>query len=101
MTSKLCIPPCPRSLIIITNIHTNLFLYFSSQLKSLSDTATFPQTHPSIVLLKEVLAEFRDDELEHLDTAIANDSQQAAGHALMSALIGVACKVAISATERV
>lgn len=74
---------------------------FSSQLRSISDPATFPSNHPSIVLLRKILAEFRDDELEHLDTAIENDSQKAPIHALLSAVIAGGCKVAIAATERV
>jgi ubiquinone biosynthesis monooxygenase Coq7 len=71
------------------------------QLKSISDPVEFPSNHPSIVLLRKILTEFRDDELEHLDTAIANDSQKAPIHALLSAVIAGGCKVAIAATERV
>ena len=72
-----------------------------SQLKSISDPVTFPSNHPSIVLLRKILTEFRDDELEHLDTAIENDSQKAPIHALLSAVIAGGCRVAIAATERV
>mgnify|MGYP000480514109 CR=1 len=56
--------------------------------------------HPSIPLLTEVITEFRDDELEHLDTAVEHDSQQAPGHALLSAVIGWGCKGAISIAKR-
>lgn len=70
-----------------------------SQLDSLSEA--FPDDHPSIPLLRKVLAEFRDDELEHLDTAILNESQQAPAYALLSAIIAGGCRLAIGTTEKV
>jgi len=57
--------------------------------------------HPSIPLLEKVLTEFRDDELEHLDTAVANESQQAPAYSLLSAVIAGGCRLAIAATSRV
>lgn len=56
--------------------------------------------HPSIPLLKEVIKEFRDDELEHLDIAVENDSQRAPAHALLSTVVGAGCKVAIELCKR-
>ncbi len=67
-----------------------------SQLKEMQDF----DAHPSIELLKDVICEFRDDELEHLDIAIENNSQRAPAHALLSSLIGVGCKVAIDVCKR-
>jgi ubiquinone biosynthesis monooxygenase Coq7 len=52
-------------------------------------------------LLKSVLEEFRDDELEHLDTAVEEGAQKAPGHSLLSAVIGAGCKVAIKICEKV
>ena len=57
--------------------------------------------HPSIPLLKRVIEEFRDDELEHLDTAIENNSQQAPAHALLSTIVGGGCKIAIEMCKRI
>lgn len=54
----------------------------------------------SIELLTKVIEEFRDDELEHLDTAVEHDSQQAPAHALLSAIIGFGCKGAIQIAKR-
>lgn len=51
--------------------------------------------HPSMVMLKEVIEEFRDDELEHLDAAVEHNSQRAPAHALLSTIIGGGCKIAI------
>jgi 3-demethoxyubiquinol 3-hydroxylase len=56
--------------------------------------------HSSLPVLKDVIAEFRDDELEHLDTAIEHKSQQAPAHALLSTIIGGGCKVAIELCKR-
>lgn len=55
----------------------------------------------SVELLRSVLIEFRDDELEHLDTAVENDSQQAPAHALLSAVVAYGCKGAIEIAKRV
>jgi ubiquinone biosynthesis monooxygenase Coq7 len=69
-----------------------------SQLKDLDALST---QHPSIPLLKGVIKEFRDDELEHLDIAVDNFSQRAPGHALLSSVIGAGCKVAIEVCKRI
>lgn len=60
-----------------------------------------PSTHPSIPLLRDVVKEFRDDELEHLDVAVENHSQRAPGHALLSTIVGGGCKVAIEVCKRI
>ena len=57
--------------------------------------------HPSIPLLRDVIREFRDDELEHLDTAVAGGAQKAPGHSLLSAVIGLGCKAAIIVCDRI
>lgn len=51
--------------------------------------------------LRSLLEEFRDDELEHLDTAVEHDAQQAPAHALLSAVIGWGCKGAIEVAKRI
>lgn len=59
------------------------------------------EVHPSLPLLSDIIEEFRDDELEHLDTAVEHESQQAAGHALLSAVIAAGCRGAIWVASRV
>jgi 3-demethoxyubiquinol 3-hydroxylase len=54
-----------------------------------------------MVLLRDVIREFRDDELEHLDTAVEHDSQRAPAHALLSSVVGMGCKVAIELCKRI
>ena len=60
-----------------------------------------PADHPSVPVLKSVVEEFRDDELEHLDIAVENHSQRAPAHALLSTVVGAGCKVAIELCKRV
>lgn len=73
-------------------------LLVCSQLKEME---SLPSDHPSVPLLRDVIREFRDDELEHLDTAVQNDAQRAPAHALLSAIVGTGCKVAIELCKRV
>ena len=54
-----------------------------------------------LTLLRNVLMEFRDDELEHLDTAVEHDSQQAPAHALLAAVVEHGCKGAIEIAKRI
>ncbi|KAG8746897.1 hypothetical protein FRC10_003068 [Ceratobasidium sp. 414] len=67
----------------------------------LSDLDKLKTKHPSIPLLKSVIREFRDDELEHLDTAVEHHSQRAPAHALLTAVVEAGCKVAIELCKRV
>ncbi|SGY69920.1 BQ5605_C004g03078 [Microbotryum silenes-dioicae] len=69
------------------------------QLKELH--LAFPNDHASIPLLKQLLLEFRDDELGHLDTAVENESQQAPAYALLSAAIATGCRLAIGISGKV
>lgn len=90
MTSKL--------LLISTYNILYFHFHFRSQLKEIE---SLPEDHPSVPLLREVIKEFRDDELEHLDIAVDNFSQRAPAHALLSSVIGVGCKIAIELCKRV
>ena len=55
----------------------------------------------SLALHRNELVEFRDDELEHLDTAVDHDSQQAPAHALLAAVVDYGCKGAIEIAKRI
>ncbi|KAF8522114.1 COQ7 protein [Hysterangium stoloniferum] len=78
-------------------VETVIGEHYDDQLKELD---SLPSSHPSIPLLREVIKEFRDDELEHLDTAVAHNAQRAPAHALLSAVVGAGCKVAIELCKR-
>lgn len=75
-------------------VHESLFC---SQLR---DFERLP-AHPSIGLLKDVVRELRDDELEHLDTAVVHHAQRAPHHALLTAVVEAGCKVAVEVCKRV
>ncbi|KAI8998968.1 COQ7 protein [Trametes punicea] len=78
-------------------VETVIGEHYDDQLKAFE---RLPSDHPSVPLLKEVIKEFRDDELEHLEIAVENDSQKAPAHALLSTVVGAGCKVAIELCKR-
>ena len=47
------------------------------------------------------IRQIRDEELEHLDTAVENDAQKAEGHELLTGVIRGGCRAAIWVSERV
>ncbi|KAH3666352.1 hypothetical protein WICMUC_005716 [Wickerhamomyces mucosus] len=51
--------------------------------------------------LKDTIKTFRDDELEHLDTAIEHDAESAVPYWLITEIIKLTCRVAIFTAERV
>ncbi|KAF9985276.1 ubiquinone biosynthesis monooxygenase Coq7 [Mortierella antarctica] len=57
--------------------------------------------HPDIAELRKVVQQFRDDELEHLDTAIEQGAQRAPQHELLSNAIKQGCKAAIWISSKV
>lgn len=77
-------------------VETVIGEHYDDQLKEME---SLPQ-HPSLFLLRYVVKEFRDDELEHLDIAVENFAQRAPAHALLSAVVGMGCKVAIELCRR-
>ncbi|KAJ7581019.1 COQ7 protein [Mycena floridula] len=79
-------------------VETVIGEHYDDQLKEME---SLPTDHPSVPLLRAVVQEFRDDELEHLDIAVENDAQKAPAHALLSAVIGIGCKSAIELCKRV
>ena len=51
--------------------------------------------------LSVAVARFRDEELEHRDTAIAHEAELALAYPLMSAAIRLGCRVAIAVAKRI
>jgi ubiquinone biosynthesis monooxygenase Coq7 len=84
--------------VLFVPLHATAALNPDSQLKEMGNMAP---SHPSMPLLKDVIREFRDDELEHLDIAVINDSQKAPAHALLSSVVGAGCMVAIEVCKRI
>ncbi|KAG0378988.1 ubiquinone biosynthesis monooxygenase Coq7 [Mortierella sp. AD032] len=57
--------------------------------------------HPDIAELRKVVKQFRDEELEHLETALEHDAQKAPQHELLSNAIKQGCKAAIWISSKV
>ncbi|KAF9514877.1 hypothetical protein BS47DRAFT_1376424 [Hydnum rufescens UP504] len=79
-------------------VETAIGEHYDDQLR---DLESLNSSHPSIPVLKDLIRELRDEELEHLDTAVLHNSQRAPAHALLSAVIGAGCTVAIRICKRI
>tara|TARA_B100000678_G_C17994011_1_gene416139 strand:+ start:154 stop:690 length:537 start_codon:yes stop_codon:yes gene_type:complete len=51
--------------------------------------------------LSQAVSQFRDEELEHLDTAMQSGAENAPAYALLSGLIRAGCRVAIGLSKRI
>lgn len=51
--------------------------------------------------LRAYISQFRDDEMHHHDTAVANDAHRAPLYSLLNGVIKVGCRTAIWVAERV
>lgn len=51
--------------------------------------------------LRDAVSQFRDEELEHLDTAIASGAETALGYPVLSGLIRLGCRAAIALSKRI
>ncbi|KAK8381590.1 hypothetical protein O3P69_018582 [Scylla paramamosain] len=51
--------------------------------------------------LIEVIKKFRDDEMDHHDTGLANDAEQAPAYTALSNVIKTGCKAAVWLSERI
>lgn len=56
---------------------------------------------PEIQEMSETISTFRDDELEHLDTAVAHDADKAVPYMLLTEGIKMVCRGAIWTAERI
>ncbi|ORY20705.1 ubiquinone biosynthesis protein Coq7, partial [Naematelia encephala] len=81
-------------------VETVIGEHYDDQLRDLKPLLE-KNKHPSLHLMSDILEEFRDDELEHLDTAVEEGAQKAPGHSLLSAVVGFGCKGAIKICEKI
>ncbi|AWW73159.1 demethoxyubiquinone hydroxylase family protein [Erythrobacter sp. KY5] len=68
--------------------------HYSEQLDRLAETNSDPE-------LAEMIEEFREDEREHRDAALANGAEKAPAYPLLSGAIRLGCRIAIKVSERV
>jgi ubiquinone biosynthesis monooxygenase Coq7 len=60
--------------------------------------ANVPETESG---LKQVLAEFREDELEHRDTALEHGASETPAYGLLTSAIRACCRTAIALSEKI
>ena len=51
--------------------------------------------------LKSTLMKFRDDELNHLETGVEHDGENAPGYEIMKAIVQLGCRTAIKISEKI
>jgi ubiquinone biosynthesis monooxygenase Coq7 len=68
--------------------------HYTRQLDELEQAGDDPE-------LADMIAEFRDDEREHRDAAIAAGAERAPGYPLLSTAIRLGCRAAIRLAERI
>jgi 3-demethoxyubiquinol 3-hydroxylase len=73
-------------------IETEIDRHYTAQLDELGDD------DPELATL---IAEFRDDEREHLDAALAAGAERAPGYPVLSGAIRLGCRIAIRLSERI
>lgn len=76
-------------------VETEIGKHYQDQLDTL-DAAGNPEPK-----LREKIAQFRDEELEHLDTAIDEGAEQAVAYPLLSAAIRLGCRFAIKVAQKI
>lgn len=74
-------------------VETEIEKHYSDQLERLEATGADPE-------LAEMIAVFRDEEREHLDSAISNGAERAPAYPLMAGVIRLGCRIAIRLSER-
>ena len=73
-------------------VETEIDRHYSAQLDQLGDSD--PE-------LSGMIAQFRDDEREHRDFALANGAEQTPGYPVLSGAIRLGCRLAIRLAERI
>ncbi|AOL22019.1 ubiquinone biosynthesis monooxygenase Coq7 [Erythrobacter litoralis] len=68
--------------------------HYSEQLDRLTETGADPE-------LAEMIEEFREDERQHRDAALANGAEQAPAYPLLAGAIKLGCRIAIKVSERI
>jgi ubiquinone biosynthesis monooxygenase Coq7 len=75
-------------------VETEIEKHYSDQLDRLEATGADPE-------LAEMIAVFRAEEREHLDSAIANGAERAPAYPLLAGVIRLGCRIAIRLSERI
>jgi ubiquinone biosynthesis monooxygenase Coq7 len=83
----------PRAAMACTvAVETEIDRHYSEQLRALGSTETD---------LADNIRRFRDEELEHRDTALASGAEETLGYPILSSLIRAGCRIAIALSKRI
>lgn len=83
----------PRAAMACTAaVETEIDRHYSEQLRALG---------PDEPELAGTISRFRDEELEHRDTALAAGAEEAFGYPILSSLIRGGCRIAIALSKRI
>ncbi|KAI9187894.1 ubiquinone biosynthesis monooxygenase Coq7 [Blastocladiella emersonii ATCC 22665] len=87
-------------------VETVIGNHYNDQIRDLLQILEEPgnenlERRDELVALVETIRKFRDDELEHLDTAVAHDSALAPAYSVLSAVVQGGCKAAIAVAKRI
>lgn len=75
-------------------VETVIEEHYADQIAELEDV-------PEHAELRQRFIEFREDELSHRDTAIAQGAKEAPGYGVLSRVIQAGCRVAIKVSEKI
>lgn len=75
-------------------VETEIDKHYSAQLDELEESGADPE-------LAEMIDEFREEEREHRDIALASGAEQAPAYPLLSGAIRLGCRAAIKLAERI
>jgi 3-demethoxyubiquinol 3-hydroxylase len=74
--------------------------HYNSQLRWLISSFPDEAKTDGVADLKKIIKEFRDDELEHLETAVENGAKRAVPYMLLTETIKTGCRAAIWTAQR-
>ena len=75
-------------------VETEIDKHYSDQLDQLEETGEDPE-------LAAMIEQFREDEREHRDAALAAGAERAPAYPVLSGLIRLGCRAAIRISERI
>jgi ubiquinone biosynthesis monooxygenase Coq7 len=79
-------------------VETVIGNHYNDQIRELMEVEGGGQ---EIEELKRIIGKFRDEEMEHLQTAVENEAKGATGYNVLTAVVSGGCKVAIEVAKRV
>ncbi|QDH33480.1 demethoxyubiquinone hydroxylase family protein [Porphyrobacter sp. YT40] len=75
-------------------VETEIDKHYSDQLEALEASGADPE-------LAAIIEEFREEEREHRDSALANGAERAPAYPLLAGAIRLGCRIAIKVSERI